>query len=215
MLNSALQEMTLSSFKIDGRGNQTTVVLRLSCKKTTVRSPVTPFQSASSKKKCQGQVDRDRRRAEAYRAKRQEVNQQAPSPSGLFLPTPPSVLYAADYSDSNDMFTFDSHCPPYTSNCQGEQRIDMTYDNADKQTVAVFCEETDIDQFGGEVVNGMNEYDCEGITEMKYNVSDDKCDVKEYGGGVADECLDNETVADSAERTENVNDSTVTIKDIK
>ena len=103
MLNSALQEMTLSSFKVEGRGNQTVVVLRPSSK-ISDHTPIIPLQNATFRRKCPSQLNQDKRSAEAYRANRvEQASEPIPSPSGLFLPTPPSFPYAVDLTNGDPM----------------------------------------------------------------------------------------------------------------
>ena len=202
MLNSALQELTLSSFKVEGRGNQTVVVLRFASK-ITDHTPVTPVQNATYRRKCPAQMNRDRTRAEMYRAnQRIKSCEEIQSPSGLFLPTPPSLFYDADNTKNNvavDMSVCDTQFSPLSSSCQNNQGIDIVKYNGDRQTVTLSFNDIVSDHINSEDVNEMNEcdfddvsvvkrYACDGVNEME----DDDCnDVNEMKGKdceIGDEC---------------------------
>ena len=120
-LNSALHEMALSSIKIAGKGNQTVFILRLST--TNLPHHVSQNfsdQSAVYRRKNPSQINRDRRRAEIHRQRNTEHKNKAsqtsePSPSGLFLPTPPSLFYSDKHeNDINcaDIFSFSNNASP-------------------------------------------------------------------------------------------------------
>lgn len=150
MLNAALEDMCLSSFKIEGRGRQTVITLRLADKISSQPPPVGD-SSTSYRRKGPSQLKRDRRRAEEYRTNRdKQASEQLTSPSGLFLPTPPSLVYGdskneADYTN-NDMFPINDSPPsatlPSPSSQLDTQQIDMKKCDTDTQTVTISFDET-------------------------------------------------------------------------
>ena len=139
MLNAALSEMTLSSFKIDGRGENTVVVLRLTATSTTgVHSMAQGDQCAVYRKKGPAQVNRDKRRAEAHRQIK-TADEREMSPSGLFLPTPPSLV---DHKDETHLVDTCVYNPPPSASVpekdtrQSSVHIDMVMPS-DTQTLAM------------------------------------------------------------------------------
>lgn len=110
LLNAVRRENTISSFKIDGKGIQTTVALRLTAK-SSIQPPVTEDSSVVYRRKCPSQVSRDRRRAEADRTG-SEKKASTSSPSGLFLPTPSSLCSVADQRKRNVLPLTFLHIPP-------------------------------------------------------------------------------------------------------
>ncbi len=112
ILNTLLQDNTLSSFKIQGKGKQTCVVLRLSPpahpKDAEQGQSSSHSDTAVYRRKCPSQVARDRRRAEQHRNSVKHNTTAPASPSGLFLPTPPSLYYAKDTESAADVFNFNA-----------------------------------------------------------------------------------------------------------
>jgi len=100
MLTILLQENDMSSFKIETAGSKTVVVLRLQST-TSGHDPVNNT-ATTYRRKCPSQVYRDRKRAETFR--NETIKNQASahhsamptSPLGLFMPTPPSLMYRVD-----------------------------------------------------------------------------------------------------------------------
>ena len=191
MLNAALRDNKLSSFKIDGRGNQTVVVLRLTGNIST-QPPVTEDSSVAYRRKCPSQVNRDRRRAEVHRTERNRASNEkkasTSSPSGLFLPTPPSLCYVTD-SQEKELVADTFSLTPFVSSATpseydpvfNEVDINMSASNADTQTVTVDLpynqgEEEVLCERGGE-----SEEEEMSVTVPKSDVSDN--DTKSSGAG--------------------------------
>jgi len=104
VLNTFLQEMSLTSFKIDGRENQTVIVLRLS---PAHQLPATHSQcdSVVYGRKGAAQIARDKRRVETHKVSLMKKHRMNPvSPSELFLPTPPSLFYNTENETAMDTF---------------------------------------------------------------------------------------------------------------
>ncbi|KAL8563374.1 hypothetical protein ACOMHN_008213 [Nucella lapillus] len=151
MLNAALREMTLSSFKIEGRGNQTTVLLRLTTM-IPIQPPVTQNHSAVYRRKSENQAKRDRRRAEEHRMDQEKKTGQCDSsPSGLFLPTPPSLFYSDNCGteDGTDMFVYNNSPPsvtqPSANTRRDEETIDMAPCNTNTQTMTLMHDDKGMD----------------------------------------------------------------------
>lgn len=101
MLNTALTEMKLSSFKVESRGNNTVVVLRLTTDTTATSTSAaaaaatTNFdsqrdtqmrnQSSVFRRKCPSQIDRDRRRAGTHRHEQERKARKSASSTSGFL----------------------------------------------------------------------------------------------------------------------------------
>ena len=106
-LNVFLAEMKLSSFKIDDSGNKAVIVLRLTSAASAACQPSTVLKdSVAYRRKSQSQIDRDRRRAEQHKSASDQKTKASPpaSPSGLFLPTPPSLFFHAENAAASDTF---------------------------------------------------------------------------------------------------------------
>lgn len=150
MLNGLLQEMALSSFKIEGRGKQTVVVLRLteSVTKITDQPPLAVDHSvAAYRRKSLSQANRDRRRADAYRMKceAKAANEHGSSPSGLFLPTPPGQFSAAGLMETEvseaEKFVCGNRPPPSAAQSPDDSqhgKLDLIQSDTDTQTVTLF-----------------------------------------------------------------------------
>jgi len=187
LLNAVLRDNTVSSFKIDGRGSQTTVVLRLTTN-TSFHHPETADSSVTYRRKCPSQVSRDRRRAEAYRADR-EKKASVSSPSGLFMPTPPSLCHVADQRTPSPAVTDFSPFVPCTSsaslsgdNQQGKSQINIPSCDMDTQTVTISSDiETvcDIDEEMSCKWEGSDDGEQGGgsVSDLVVNHSDVDCDV--------------------------------------
>eukprot|EP00745_Piridium_sociabile_P022575 TRINITY_DN3523_c0_g1_i1.p1 TRINITY_DN3523_c0_g1~~TRINITY_DN3523_c0_g1_i1.p1 ORF type:complete len:156 (+),score=15.13 TRINITY_DN3523_c0_g1_i1:28-495(+) len=104
IINTLLEEMCLSSFKIEGKGSLTMVVLRLSPTGPSYLPQAT--HNSVYHRKYPSQVARDRRRAEVHkhRATQEYTASPSSSPSALFLPTPPSLFYSEDNATAMDTF---------------------------------------------------------------------------------------------------------------
>lgn len=170
MLNVVLQDNTVSSFKVDCRGDQTVVVVRLTAN-TSIHPPVTENGSVAYRRKCPSQVNRDRRRAEAHRTGR-EKKASVTSPSGLFMPTPPSLCYAPDHREkepvSADVFSYTpctSSAPLSSSDPPQHGQIDMSESDIDEQTVTVGLS---CDENSNEAVL----CECDGEREEEKSVND-------------------------------------------
>ena len=156
MLNTVLKERSVSSFRIGGRGDQTVVTLRLTPMNST-RPPMTQNTTAY-RRKCASQLKRDRTRAEIHRANREKQTNE-PSPSCLFLPTPPSLFYNTDHENermASDMSACDpcSSSVPVSPSTQLEEKgIDLPQCDAGAQTVNVcFDQEIPCNTFGDEEI---------------------------------------------------------------
>ena len=116
LLNAALQDMSVSSFKVDGNGAQTVTVLRLSATTTTasIGHPThTHDFNATYRRKCPSQVRRDRQRANQFRGKQKASDcfSYPRSPPSLFMSTPPCLQYSGDGRKDNSVFQ-QARCSP-------------------------------------------------------------------------------------------------------
>lgn len=158
MMNAVLNEMSVSSFKIESRGAQAVVVIRLT--PSSLPPHATQNSSGAYRRKCPSQVNRDKRRAEEHRANRELKQASESSPSALFLPTPPSLFYTAEEENersasgpNSDMFTsapFTCSVPasPSPSDRQDKVNIDMPQCD-DTQSVTVCCDTMGSVELGG------------------------------------------------------------------
>lgn len=152
MLNAAMQEMALSSFKVEGRGKQTVVVIRFTQDNRHCHvAPVQDRETAAYRRKSPSTQVRDKNRAEAYRLiqkeKKDRPKEDVSSPSDLFLPTPPTLLCSENQTEdhvfASDIFSFDNAALPSSSDNkqEAEQQIDLPHDDTDRQTVTKCSEE--------------------------------------------------------------------------
>ena len=208
MLNALLCDNTLSSFKIDGRGEQTVVVLRLHslATKTSTHSPVAEDSSVVYRRKCPSQVSRDKMRAEAYRSGH-EKKASVSSPSDLFLPTPPSLCYDANQHERKSVIADVFSCTPCTSttpqfsdDMQPERKqIDMSVNDTDVQAVTIDLayndeiDETTLYKYDG----SSNEAECT-VSESDEECVQDCQQIDDFDAEEKDEAQSEITLADIA-----------------
>ncbi|KAL8597780.1 hypothetical protein ACOMHN_004895 [Nucella lapillus] len=126
-LGALLQENHLTSWKIAGEVDNTTVVLRLKTRLSNVNmaSQPTPTTPQVFRRKPISQINRDKRRAEEWRrvASRQDECQASEyftsgNSQGLFMPTPPET-----HSVTNtNMLLSPNDTPPHMSGCARDFR---------------------------------------------------------------------------------------------
>ena len=151
-----LEEMSVSSFKIDDSGNKAVVVLRLTsaasvaCQPSTVQKDPVVYR-----RKSQSQIDRDRRRAEQNISDTVRKTKASPpsSPSGLFLPTPPSLFYGAENATASDTFPEYGHADSTGAGCvtpstratrTDDQTNNMQLGDVDPEAVTMRISELDV-----------------------------------------------------------------------
>ena len=153
LLNAAVTEMSLTSFKVEGRGKQTVVILRFTEDNVNRHFQAKPVQEYSTayRRKSPSTRLRDQNRAEAYRnnqKEKKEVKEKGDSlsPSGLFLPTPPTLVSSQSPLDKDrPMYATDilscgnqSSARPMVKQQEEEQQIDLTFSDTDTQTVTLY-----------------------------------------------------------------------------
>ena len=148
-LNMFMREMNVSSFKIDDSGNKAVVVLRLTSAASVACQPSTVTDnSVMYRRKSPSQIERDRTRAEQHRADTVRKTKASPSssPSGLFLPTPPSLFYSAENATGSDTFPEYGHADSTGAGCvtpsarttrTGDQADNMQLGDVDPEAVTV------------------------------------------------------------------------------